>query len=124
MTQLVTRRCEASNGKLKLESKKNLSTSPDRADAMVLAFASVPLDEILAGHKLLLNPPQQISFIPPPPTMEQLLAFIDARRATEQAGNKIAKGNSAFTDFLVAVRPQGISNFLRSNNLASKTKRF
>lgn len=47
MMQLTTRQAKVQNGKLKLQSKSELSKSPDRADAMVLAFARVDLAEIL-----------------------------------------------------------------------------
>jgi hypothetical protein len=88
MNQLVTRRYLYSNGKLKVEPKPDAKArgvpSPDRADAMVLAFAKLPLD----------------AFINPPPedltpakaedrlkglTIEELQDLVSAKRAQRQA---------------------------------------
>lgn len=64
LTQLTTRQAVYSSGKLKLQPKKELSTSPDRADAMVLAFAGWDLADILLKWqqaKLAMQPARVLS---------------------------------------------------------------
>lgn len=89
MKQLTTRKFEIKGGRMYLESKKNLSTSPDRSDAMVLAFATVDLAEILLTHKALKDSTKpkftQIAEVTCP-THEQYEAYIEAKRAKALEG--------------------------------------
>jgi len=89
MTQLTTRKYEIVNGKQRLESKSKLTKSPDRSDAMVLAFATVDLAEILLTHKALKDSTKpkftQIAEVTCP-TLEQYEAYIEAKRAKALEG--------------------------------------
>lgn len=107
MKQLTSRKFEVRNGKQKLQSKQELSESPDRADAMALAFATVNLAEILLLHKKLVGEVSAVVKVDatslPKPTLEQLTAFIDKRRADEMSSGRtqivgVARFSSRFSN--------------------------
>ena len=88
MRQLTTRQAVYRGGKLKLQSKAELTKSPDRADAMALAFAQANVADILLkwsqwkSGNAVQEPADGIRLIGPP-TKEQLEAFIEKRREQE-----------------------------------------
>ena len=114
MHQLVTRRQEYRNGKLKLQSKEELSESPDRADAYVLAYASFPVEEILKtwqSHQIALQPkfvnePQQRQCTLTP---EQLEVALDLRRERSMAKSQQPKAVGLFNHALSQREPGQIS---------------
>lgn len=88
MRQLTTRQSEYLNGKLKLQQKSKLSKSPDRSDAMALAFSQVNVADILLKWSQWktdngAQEPAANLLLVGPPTQEQLEAFIERRREQE-----------------------------------------
>lgn len=122
--QLTSRRFEIHNGKQKLQSKQELSDSPDRADAMALAFSTVNLAEILLLHKKLSATRDEVintspDIIPTTPTLEQAMEFIEKRRAEELN----AKSHQPIGSIRYASRLSPISTPL-SSFITPRSKRY
>lgn len=127
MKQLTQRRFEISAGRMKLESKADLSESPDRSDAMCLAFATVDVNELIAKFKAAIA-----TAVPPPDrsdpsnyNIDQLLAALEVRRA-----RKATAEDNGFTSprpvgtIIYAIRGTNLANTGSDDKPAQRTARF
>lgn len=114
LNQIVTRRYTYANGKLKLEAKADAKSrggsSPDRADAMVLAFAHIPRETFLLNDSpaagKFYDPQQPLHGV----TLETLQAGLERRRAAKDAAEPAATGFT--TNVLGTERTSRFSSFL------------